>query len=297
MIPSPIDSSGGRHAALCTAGHRVRQRYSHWRWWRCWEPRSRLQSHPWPGGGEGSHRQRRGARPGEVLTLPRGRHRRREPESGRAALPYALQPLSDRGSGRVRWRKASSPAIRICRSSCSVRMTSTPSSPIWSRSRRRRPKRTRLRRPTSKRPLQTSAAPSGHISQSRAASISSGAKCSTSQSHEGRYQARPEIMRAGARHDGDAVEVLEVLQAEFHVMPQGGGVHALEIGDHLEHAHLTVALDEGFELARHSVELIGRDAAAQGDLDGLGVVVFRVREHGGPVRQARFGKAFSAPAS
>jgi hypothetical protein len=38
---------------------------------------------------------------------------------------------------------------------------------------------------------------------------------------------------------------VQIPQAELHVVPEGSSVHALEILDHFEHAHLAVTLDEG----------------------------------------------------
>ena len=74
-------------------------------------------------------------------------------------------------------------------------------------------------------------------------------------------------------------EILEVPQAEFDVVPEGARVHALEILDDLEHPHVAVARDEGFELGGDGVELFRRHAAVEHDLDRLGVVVFLVGEH------------------
>lgn len=62
-------------------------------------------------------------------------------------------------------------------------------------------------------------------------------------------------MHVGIGHDGKPAEIVQMPQAELHVVPEGSSVHALEILDHFEHAHLAVTLDEGFELLGDGVEL------------------------------------------
>ena len=53
------------------------------------------------------------------------------------------------------------------------------------------------------------------------------------------------MMHVGIGHDGKPPEIVQIPQAELHVVPEGSSVHALEILDHFEHAHLAVTLDEG----------------------------------------------------
>ena len=87
------------------------------------------------------------------------------------------------------------------------------------------------------------------------------------------------MMRVRIADDRHAAEILHMAQAELDVVPEGDGVHALEILDDLEHARMPMARDEGFELGRHRVELLGGHAAREQDFDRLGVVIFLVGEH------------------
>src|SRR5262245_61459224 len=107
--------------------------------------------------------------------------------------------------------------------------------------------------------------------------------------HEGRDQARPEMARVWTGDDGATAERLEVPQAEFEVMPEGGCVHALEILDDLEHANLAVAADEGLEPAGHFIEFLRRESPFEFDLDRVGVVVFPVAQHGSRAFRVRSG--------
>src|SRR5262249_54292650 len=70
---------------------------------------------------------------------------------------------------------------------------------------------------------------------------------------------------------------------EGNVSVEGAGVHALEVLDHFEHADLPVTLDEGLELLRDLVELLGRQAAGKHDLDRLRIVIFLIGKHGPPL--------------
>jgi len=137
-----------------------------------------------------------------------------------------------------------------------------------------------------------SAAPSGHISQSRAASSSPGAKCSTSQAMKGATRLDQRWCVSGLATMATRLKSLRC-QAEFDVVPEGARIHALEIPDDLEHPHVAVARDEGFELARDPIELLRRHARLEHDLDRLGVVVFLVGEHGlsGSGRERKRGRA------
>ena len=85
---------------------------------------------------------------------------------------------------------------------------------------------------------------------------------------------------SGLADDRRPAEILQMAQAEFDVVPEGDRVHALEILDDLEHAHMAVPGDEALQLGGNGVELLGGNAARKHDLDGLGVVVFLVGQHG-----------------
>src|SRR5262245_66356811 len=107
--------------------------------------------------------------------------------------------------------------------------------------------------------------------------------------HEGRDQARPEMARVWIGNDGATAERLEVPQAELEVVPEGGCVHALEILDDLEHAHLAVAADKGLEPVGDLIEFLCREPPLEFDLDRAGVVVFPVAQHGLRAFRARSG--------
>ena len=123
---------------------------------------------PVRGRGEGPDRQGRGAGQGELRALPRHRQGGRQPASGSAALPHALQQIPGRGSRRIARRGHRLGPSRHADLRVQRRTTSRRSSTICSRSRSSRRRQRRNPTRASRRRLPATSASRGRPRPRRA---------------------------------------------------------------------------------------------------------------------------------